>query len=146
MVAANKKLHNQGFILVKLKSSLLKFTVAIMTWWNAMEYLCHKWPRLCFTCRKHFPLLSSFMTYYRLCSLSNTTGATSSAGTSYPSGVPEFNPGFGGVCYFRFLVFCVMFCRLFFVILAIVLSFLLRFTVSGCPFRIFKLFLYKYIH
>ena len=25
-----------------------------------MGYLCHKWPRICSTCRKHFPVLSSF--------------------------------------------------------------------------------------
>ena len=29
-----------------------------------MEYLCHKWPRICSTCRKHFPVLSSFTTYH----------------------------------------------------------------------------------
>jgi hypothetical protein len=39
------KLRNQGFLLVKLKSSLRKFYVATMTWLTAMEYLCHKWPR-----------------------------------------------------------------------------------------------------
>jgi hypothetical protein len=36
-----------------------------MTWLTIMEYLCHKWPRICSTCRKHFPVLSSFTTYYR---------------------------------------------------------------------------------
>jgi hypothetical protein len=36
---------------------------------------------------KYFPVLSSFMTYYRACKYSNTTGATSGA-TSYPSGAP----------------------------------------------------------
>jgi hypothetical protein len=30
-----------------------------------MEYLCHKWPHICSTCRKHFPILSPFMTYHR---------------------------------------------------------------------------------
>jgi hypothetical protein len=25
-----------------------------MTWLTAMEYLRHKWPRICSTCRKHF--------------------------------------------------------------------------------------------
>jgi hypothetical protein len=34
---------------------------------TVMEYLCHKWPRICSTCRNHFPVLSSFMTYHRLC-------------------------------------------------------------------------------
>ena len=25
-----------------------------MTWLTIMEYLCHKWPQICSTCRKHF--------------------------------------------------------------------------------------------
>jgi hypothetical protein len=32
------------------------------------EHLCHKWPWIYSTCRKHFPVLSSFTTYYRVCS------------------------------------------------------------------------------
>ena len=36
-----------------------------MAWLTVMEYLCHKWPRICYTCRKYFPFLSSFTTYYR---------------------------------------------------------------------------------
>jgi hypothetical protein len=43
------------------------FTVATMTWLTAMEYLCHKWPRICPTCRKHFPVLYPFTIYYRVC-------------------------------------------------------------------------------
>jgi hypothetical protein len=43
------------------------FTVATMTWLTTMEYLCHKWPRICSNCRKHFMVLSSFMTYHRVC-------------------------------------------------------------------------------
>ena len=34
-----------------------------MAWLTVTEYMCHKWPRICSTCRKHFPVLSSFMTY-----------------------------------------------------------------------------------
>ena len=37
-----------------------------------------------------YPVLSSFMTYHRVCSKSNTLGATSGAGTVYPSEAPEF--------------------------------------------------------
>ena len=43
-------------------------TVATMTWLTAMEYLCHKWPRLCSTCCKHVPsfphswLITGFVT------------------------------------------------------------------------------------
>jgi len=46
-----RKLLNQWFLLVN-------FIVATMTWLTVMEYLCHKWPRTCSTCRKHFPVLS----------------------------------------------------------------------------------------
>ena len=64
-----RKLLNQGFLVVKLKSSLRSFTVATMTWLTAMEYLRHKWPRICSTCLKHlfrsFPrswLITGFVT------------------------------------------------------------------------------------
>jgi len=33
-----------------------------------------KWPRICSTC-KHFPVLSSFMTYHRVCTYINTMDA-----------------------------------------------------------------------
>jgi hypothetical protein len=36
------------------------FTVATMNWLTAMKYLCHKWPQICSTCRKQFPVLFSF--------------------------------------------------------------------------------------
>ena len=39
------------------------------------------------------------------------TGATSGAGTVYPSGAPEFIPGFSGVRVARSLDFCVLFDR-----------------------------------
>ena len=38
-----------------------------------------------------------------------TTSATSGAGTSYPSGAPEFTPVFSGVRVTRSLVLCVCF-------------------------------------
>ena len=50
---------------------------------------------------KHFPVLSSFTTYYRVCNQINTTGATSGAETAYPSGAP---PVFSGVRVTRSLV------------------------------------------
>jgi hypothetical protein len=36
--------------------------VTTLTRLTVIEYLCHKWPKICSTCRKHFPVLSSFMT------------------------------------------------------------------------------------
>ena len=83
-----RKLLNQGFILVKLKSSLRKFSGRHHDLVNHYELSVS---RICSTCRKHFPVLSSFMTYYWICSYSNTTGATSGAGAAYPSRAPELN-------------------------------------------------------
>jgi hypothetical protein len=55
------------------------------------------------------------MTYHQVCNKSNTTGATTGVGTTYPSGAPEFTSGFRwGTCC-SILVFCVMFCRSLFV-------------------------------
>jgi len=67
---------------------------------------------------------------------SNTAGGTSGAGTAYPSGAPEFFPGFSGVrvdqssvleCGVLFIIICpfVLF------LLEIVLSVVLRFTDSN---------------
>ena len=52
-----RKLLIQGFLLVKLTHHFESFTVATMTWLTVMEYLCHKLPRICSTCRKHCPVL-----------------------------------------------------------------------------------------
>jgi hypothetical protein len=60
MLLLTRKLLNQSH-------HFERFTVATMTWLTVMEYLCHKWPRICSTCRKYFPILSSFMTYNRVC-------------------------------------------------------------------------------
>jgi hypothetical protein len=50
--------------------------------WN----MCNKWPRICSTFRKHFPVLSLFMTCHRICNYINTTGVNNGTGTAYPSG------------------------------------------------------------
>ena len=65
-------------------------------------------------------------------------------GTAYPSGAPEFTPGFQwGLCYFIFSFRCVLeivFCPFVPFLLAIVLS-VLRYTDSDDHFGIFNLFL-----
>ena len=133
-----KKILNQEFLQVKWKSSLRKFTVATMTWLTGMDHFC-----------KHFPVLSSFVTYQRVCNQINIMGATDGAGTTaYPSGAHEFTPGFQwGSCYSIFSFKC-MFCRSLLVIflLSIVLSVLLRFADYDYPFGIFKLFLNSFRH
>jgi hypothetical protein len=62
-----RKLLNQGFLLVQLKSRFEILTVATMTSLTAMEYLCHNGRRICSTCGKHFLFLSSCMTDHRVC-------------------------------------------------------------------------------
>ena len=57
-----RKLLNQGFLVVKLKPSLWQFYVAT----TVMENLCHKWPRICSTCRSflHSWLITEFVTRF----------------------------------------------------------------------------------
>jgi hypothetical protein len=64
------KLLNQGFLVVKLKSSLRKIygDISAMTCLTVTEYLCQKLPRICSVCRNHNPVRSSFMDYDRICS------------------------------------------------------------------------------
>ena len=73
----------------------LQTLLEVITWLTVVDYLCHKWPWICSTYRKHFPVLSSFLMYHRVCTYINTTGAIS--GTAYPSGasdLPQFLVGF----------------------------------------------------
>ena len=77
-------------------------TIAIITWLAIREYLCHKWPRMCSTCR----YITSFV-------------------TRAPRRVPlmehvSSSPVFSGVCtrVVRCLVFFVVFCRSLFVLLS----------------------------
>ena len=145
-----RKLLNQGFLLVKLKSSFRKFMVATMTWLTAMEYLCHKWPRICSTCRKHFPVLSSFINYHgfvtrlkRRVSLVEQELLTL---PEHPSSLPVFSGvrvTWSLVLYVCFVNRCLSFCLFFF---AIVLCVLLRYTDSDYPFGIFKTVLYYVIN
>ena len=89
------KLLNQWFLLDKVEVNIFNVrTVAIMTWLSTTEYLCQKWPRICSTCRKHFPVPSSFMTYHLVCNYIKMTAVTIGAGTAYPLKAPELIPGF----------------------------------------------------
>jgi hypothetical protein len=89
-----------------------------MTWLTVTEHLCHKWPRMCSTGPKHFPVPSSFMTYHRVCNLSSTTVSlmeqellTIPEHMSLPSVFSE-------VRVTRSLVLCVMCGRSLFVLLS----------------------------
>ena len=61
-----------------------------------------------YTFRNDFSVVSSFMTYHRVCNYSNTTCVTNGAGTANTSGEPEFTPGFyWGSCYSNFSYMCI---------------------------------------
>ena len=85
---------------------------------------------------KNNPILSSFMTYHRVCNKSNTTVVASGAGTVSSFGEYRFISFVVGLVYrnLKFSVWTIVFP------LDIVLS-VLRFTVSDFPFGIVKLFL-----
>ena len=72
-------------------------------------------------CRKHNPVLSSFITYHWVFNERKTMDDTSGAGTTYPFVVNHFISGvlWGSVA--RSLVFCVVFCRSLFVLVGFML-------------------------
>ena len=112
-VIANGVLLNQEFLVIELCPSWNNhsesFTVA-----TVMEYLWHKWPRICSVCRYHNPVLFLVVTYHWVCNKSNATGATSGAGNTYLFRAPELTTGFGGVRIGQ--SFCVVFCKTLFVL------------------------------
>ena len=74
----------------------------------------------------------------------NTSGATSGAGTAYPSRAHEVIPGFQwGLCYSIFSFMC-LFCSWLFVLFFFGHCVICPFPIydSDYPFGIFKLFLY----
>jgi hypothetical protein len=104
-----RRLLNQGFLLVKLMSSLRIFSVATITWLTVMEYLCHKWPRICSTCRnpsRFFPhswLITGLVTRLtRRVPLVEQELLTLPEHRSSPSGI-------NGVSVTRSLVWCACF-------------------------------------
>jgi hypothetical protein len=65
----------------------------------------------------------------------NTTGATSAAGTAYPSGAPEFNPIISGIrVSFMINALYIAVYPVVLFLFAIVLSVILRFSDSAYPF------------
>jgi len=73
------------------------FAVAMLTWLTVTKYLCQKLPRICSICRNYNSVLSSFMTYHRVCNKSNTTGVKCGGETANPSGILEFTPCVVGI-------------------------------------------------
>ena len=87
-------------------SDWLKFqrssSLKLMNWlnlnctWMIMEYLCHKRPQIRSTCRRQFPVLSSFMTCHRICNyvwsvLLRSTDSDYLFGIFWPLCCPSFD-------------------------------------------------------
>jgi hypothetical protein len=137
-----RTLLNQGDIWLSWSHYFESFT---MTWLTVMEYLCHKWSRICSSCRKHFPVLSSLMTYHQIYIYINTTvPLVEQELNTFPEHLSS-PLVFSGVRVNRSLVLCVCFVDRF-------LSFY-PFLFGHCvvcssiygfwfPLRIFKLFLH----
>ena len=99
------KVLNQGYLLVKFKSSLRK-DYGRLTWLTATEYLCHKWPHICSTSRSfpHSWLITRFATrVIRRVPLVDDELPTLSEHMSS-------TPGFNGVRVAWSLVLCVVYC------------------------------------
>ena len=132
-----RKVLNQGFLLVKLKSLLRKYFGRHYDLVNLNRYGIYvsQMTTNIFHLQQELPVLSSFMTYHRVSNQSNTTIAH------------EFTPGvqWGSCCsIFSFLcnVLQIVVCTVVLFLFAIVLS-IRRCTDSDYryPFCIFKLFL-----
>jgi len=54
--------------------------------------MTRKFQQTAISVNNHNLILSSFMTYYPICTKSKTIGDTSGTGTAYPSGAHEINP------------------------------------------------------
>ena len=74
---------------------------------------------MCSVCHSYNPVLSSFMTYHRICNKNSITGATIGAWTAYTSGALDFISVFSGDHVAQSLVFCVVFWRSLFVLLSL---------------------------
>jgi hypothetical protein len=98
---------NDLVLVISLKSSFFYFTgitVATMTWFTITEYMCHKWPRICFVCRNHNPILSLFTRIMqRVLPVEQERLTLSDHSSSHPY--------FSWVRGARSLFLCVVFCR-----------------------------------
>ena len=83
------------FLVVKFKLSLRKFYGHHYYFVNRYRIsVTMDWQRIRWDWHNHNPILSSFMTFHRVCNKSNTTGPICGAGTVFSSGAHEFIPGF----------------------------------------------------
>jgi hypothetical protein len=112
-----------GFLLDKLKASIRK-------------------SRTCSPIRNHYPILSSFVTYYRVCSKNITTDATIEAETACLIAPHDITPVLSGVRIWHSLVFCsvlyIIVIHVAFFVLAIAFC-VFRYTNCDYPLGIYNL-------
>ena len=91
-----RKLLNQGYLLVKLKSSSRKLYGRHNELVDRYGISVSQMTADMFHLRKHSPVLSSFMTYHPVCNKRKmkTFRTTCGGETAYPSRTNEFTPGF----------------------------------------------------
>ena len=114
-----------------------------MTLLTVTEHLCHKWPRIRSTYRKHFP--HSWIITRVVTRVARWEPLVEQELLSLPEHLSS-PPVFSGVYVTRSLVLCVMFCRSLFVLLSFFLwsfccLFLFDLWILITPFGIFTLFL-----
>ena len=115
-----------------------------MTLLTVTEHLCHKWPRIRSTYRKHFP--HSWIITRVVTRVARWEPLLEQELLALPEHLSS-PPGFSGVHVANFLVFCVLFCRSLFFLCPFFLCHcslcVLCFSASQSeyPFGIFKLFL-----
>jgi hypothetical protein len=98
-----RKLLNQGFLVLKLYSSLGKFNGRQDDMVNRYAVTNNHW-------YVPFVVITIWSFPHSWLVTCNTTGVTCGTGTTYPSGVHEFTPGFCVFHVTRSLNFCVMSC------------------------------------
>jgi hypothetical protein len=113
------KTDNVPFVLITclVLSSFMNYRICLVFFFLVLCTLCCQF--LCFFSSSCVPYVARFselsffdplrysltFIYHRFCIKSNTTGATSETGTTYPSGVSEFTIVFLGVRVARFFCF-----------------------------------------
>ena len=82
--------------------------------------LCHKWPWICSTCRKHLQVLYFILVYKWL--ITRVTQQVSLVEHELPTLLEHLSslPAFREVHVTRSLVFCVVFCRSLFVLMSVI--------------------------
>jgi hypothetical protein len=91
-----------------------------MTWLTITVYLCHKWPRICSTWRKHLPVLSSWFITGFVTRLTRRVPLVKQKLPTLPGymGSPPVFSGVRGtrslVIYICFVDCCLSFCTFFF--------------------------------